>query len=97
MEKAQYLDEAFSKISKEMLEIFKKKYKDYGKGNILDSKEMGIAYRVNDKVRRLQNLLPKEENPENETINDTWMDIGVYAVIAILYRRGQFQELEMKD
>jgi hypothetical protein len=92
-----FLEDAFSAITCKMLKTFIKKNKDYGKGNILDTGELGIIFRINDKIRRLQNLTQNEKDPENETINDTWLDIAVYAVIAIMYRKGWFQELELKD
>lgn len=93
----QFLDRAFSKVLEKMLVTFIKKHKDYGKGNILDTGELGIIFRVNDKLRRLQNLSAGDKKPENESINDTWLDIAVYAVIAILLRKGQFKELELEE
>jgi hypothetical protein len=32
----------------------------------------------------------------NESIEETWVDIAVYAVIAIMYRKGWFQKLDLK-
>lgn len=92
-----FLEDAFSTITKKMLVTFIKKNKDYGKGNILDTGELGIIFRINDKIRRLQHLHQTEQKPENESINDTWLDIAVYAVIALMYRKGWFQELELED
>jgi hypothetical protein len=97
MKKPEHLDEAFEKVCEEMADLFVKKYKDYGKGNILDTKELGIAFRINDKLNRLRNILENNQTPQNEPIDETWQDIAVYAVIAILYRRGWFQELELKE
>lgn len=92
---AQYLDQAFAEQLEEMLRIFIKKNKDYGKGNILDTGELGILFRINDKVNRLKNLMAKGSNPENETIDETWLDIAVYAIIAILLKNGQFSKLKL--
>lgn len=98
MNKPHTLDEAFSTITKEMLDTFIKKHKDYGKGNILSIKELGIAFRLCEKTERLKNLLmDPSKKPENESIEDNIIDIGVYAVIAEMFRRGWFQELELKD
>lgn len=91
-----YLDEAFQLELEELLKTFLKKHKDYGKGNILEIEELGIAFRVAEKVSRLKNLLLKNESPTNESIEDSWTDIAVYAVIAKLYRKGLFQKLEVK-
>jgi len=93
----QTLDQAFEVVTAELLETFLKKHKDYGKGNILEIEELGIAFREAEKVSRLKNLLSKTEDPANESIDDTWTDIAVYAVIALLYRRGWFQKLEVEE
>lgn len=94
MKDPKYLDEAFEMVCHEMVELFKKKYKDYGKGNILDTGEVGILFRINDKLNRLKHLLIHQKKPENEPMEETWIDIAVYAVIAILYRKGWFENLE---
>lgn len=90
------LDDAFALVEKELLETFIQKHKDYGKGNILSMKELGIAFRLTEKVERLKNLLLKAEGPVNESLDDTWDDIAVYAIIAVLLRRGWFEKLEIK-
>lgn len=92
----QTLDQAFAQVSDEALEMFLKKYQDYGKGNILSIEELGISMRIAEKAERLKNLLMKQsEKPVNESIEESWVDIATYAVIAILFRRGQFQKLEV--
>ncbi len=94
-QKPKFLDQAFEKILETMFKTFIKKHKDYGKDNILDTGELGIIFRINDKIRRLQNLNCKDQEPQNESINENWVDIAVYAVIAILLRKGQFKKLEL--
>lgn len=96
MKQPETLEEAFAEICKEMEAIFVKKHKDYGKGNILDTGELGIVFRESDKLNRLKHLLSGSKNPENESVDETWLDIGVYAVIAMMYRRKWFQKLELK-
>ncbi len=91
----QTLDEAFALVEVELLQTFLQKHKDYGKGNILSIKELGIIFREAEKVERLKNLLMKTDDPANESIEDSWTDIAVYAIIAILYRRGWFEKLEV--
>lgn len=90
------LDEAFEIVCQQMLEIFLKKHKDYGKGNVLDMGELGIAFRISEKFNRIKHLLMSGRKPENESIDDSWIDIAVYAVIAILLRRGWFERLEVE-
>lgn len=96
MKDPQSLDESFELICKELLTTFVKKHKDYGKGNILDTGDLGIAFRVNDKINRLKNLLTNKQRPTNESMEETWIDIAVYSIIAIMYLRGWFQKLKLK-
>lgn len=96
MANPKHLDQAFEIVNEELKQMFLKKHADYGKDNILDTKELGIAFRVSDKLNRLKNLLVNNQTPKNESVEETWIDIGVYAIIAILYRRGWFQKLEVK-
>jgi hypothetical protein len=96
MKKPKYLEEAFGEICKEMEEMFVKKHKDYGKGNILDTGELGIAFRVSDKLNRIKHILANQKDPVNESLEETWIDIGVYAVIAVMLKRSWFKKLELK-
>lgn len=89
------LDEAYEQVLQELMIMFLKKHKDYGKGNISAIKELGIALRINEKIERLKHLLLKDGEPENESVEETWIDIAVYGIIAVLYRRGQFEALEV--
>ncbi len=89
------LDSAFEQVNDELLQMFLKKHKDYGKGNILSVREIGIALRIAEKVERLKHLLLKGEAPTNETIEETFIDIAVYANLGVLLGRGQFEALEV--
>lgn len=97
MKSPQYLDEAFEKVCQELLAMFIKKHKDYGKGNILDMGELGIAFRISEKFNRIKHLLMDNKKPENESVEESWIDIAVYAVIAVLLKRGWFKDLELKS
>ena len=97
MTDSKYLDESFKKICDELLATFVQKHKDYGKGNILSIKELGIAFRLAEKIERLKNLLMNPtQNPVNESIADNIKDIAAYAIIMEMFRRGEFQNLELK-
>lgn len=74
-------------ISIENVAVLDRKQRDYGSRNISEFGEMGILMRVWDKICRLKNLMGKE-NPKNESIDDSWLDMANYAIIAILVRRG---------
>lgn len=96
MTNPQTLDQAFTEVNQELLDMFLKKHKDYGKGNILSVQELGIALRISEKIERIKHILMQGNKPNNESIEETWIDIGVYAVIAVLLRRGQFEALDVK-
>lgn len=58
--------------------------------------EQGIFIRVLDKVSRLATLLfyPNVKDEVGESIEDTWMDLSVYAELAIVDRRNKEDRLE---
>jgi hypothetical protein len=95
MKKVTSLDQAYERVLAELLAMFLKKHKDYGKGNILANGEIGIAMRVSEKIERLKHLLLTQGTPQNESIDETWTDIAVYAVIARLVRSGEFKNLDV--
>ena len=74
-------------IALENVATLDRKQRDYGSRNISEFGEIGILMRVWDKICRLKNLMGKE-NPKNESIDDSWLDMANYAIIAILVRRG---------
>lgn len=98
MQDPQTLDQAYGLVLDDLMKMFLKKHKDYGKSNILSVGELGIAMRVTEKVERIKNLLMKNAGvaPANESLEETWVDIAVYAILAVLHMRGQFQKLEVK-
>lgn len=96
MKDPQNLDESFEQVCQEMQQVFVEKHKDYGKGNILDTGQLGIAFRINDKLSRIKNLFLTKQKPLHESVEDTWIDIAVYAVIAVMHLRGWFQKLNLK-
>jgi hypothetical protein len=63
------------------------KQRDYGSGNISSFGEFGVLVRMNDKMERLKNLWKMQE-PKNESVEDSYLDLSNYALIAILVRRG---------
>mgnify|MGYP003132309171 FL=1 len=84
----------FKKIMQEQYEMFCKKQKNYGPGNIsvgtnletLDDVKLsltGLWFRMNDKVQRLKQLIVlghKDEVGESE--QDTFQDLSIYGIIA---------------
>jgi len=75
----------------------------YGLGNIalggnLENEDdvnyalQGIQIRINDKINRLKNLLKNGKNyVENESIEDTLIDISNYGIIGLLLGRKKWK------
>lgn len=97
MKNPKYIDEAFEEVCKELTDLFIRKHKDYGKENILEIGELGISFRITEKLSRLKNLLLQNKKPQFESLEETWKDIGVYAVIAVMLKRSWFKKLELKE
>lgn len=72
-----------------------RKQHDYGKGNIRKGQEAGIILRVSDKVERLFNLaypVRKDGDPANESVRDSWLDVGGYGNIGLLWNDGDWDK-----
>jgi glutaredoxin 2 len=74
------------------LELFKKKQYDYGPSNISNFGDIGVLVRLNDKVERLKNLMFNNRSAENESIVDTWLDIGNYGLIGYMCYLGLWSD-----
>lgn len=72
---------------------FDKKQRDYSTQNIAEFGAVGVLIRLNDKFSRLKNLLLNNQQPQNESIDDTWLDISVYALIGKLCHNGKWPGL----
>ena len=74
-------------IATKAVELLVQKHEDYGPANISDAPGgplNGLSVRLHDKVARLNNLLSNNKAPKNEAIEDTFIDILNYAIIALL-------------
>ena len=71
-------------------EVVIAKQHDYGHDNILVFKEQGLVVRLWDKISRLKNLVWNNNNPKNESIEDTFTDIAGYAIIGLMLAEGTF-------
>jgi hypothetical protein len=70
-----------------------KKQQDYGSKAIIDSPGgalNGILIRMHDKLSRANNLVFNKREPKNESLEDTFLDIIGYSLIAILVLRDQW-------
>lgn len=67
-----------------------KKQNDYGPQNIARFGTRGLVVRVHDKVARLENLLYSGKTANNESIEDTYIDIIGYSAIGLMWIDNQF-------
>jgi hypothetical protein len=93
---------AFKKIQEEMYETFCKKQRNYGPSNIsvgtaLETKDdlklslTGLWFRINDKIQRLKQLVVLGQPDEvGEPIQDTYQDLSVYGIIALIVQRKKW-------
>lgn len=65
------------------------KQHDYGHDNILWGGPEGVLVRAHDKIARLKNLLRRDE-PANESLRDSWLDLAGYAIIGVMLLDGTF-------
>ena len=86
----------FKETLNEMYSTFCKKQLDYGPGNIMiggniedvEDRKMallGLWIRSNDKMERIKNLM-KTNNANNESIEDSYLDLANYSIISMLVR-----------
>jgi hypothetical protein len=68
-----------------------RKQKDYGSDNIAAFGEYGCLVRCTDKLARLRNLLTNVADPKNEALEDSWLDLSNYCLIAVLNRRNEWR------
>lgn len=86
--------EHFEELTCEMLNLTAKKNSDYGGHtnpfkNFQDFGELGILVRMSDKLSRLRTAIfdKRELKVADEQVDDTILDLAVYSLILILYRR----------
>lgn len=77
--------------SGQMIATLCKKQHDYGHGNILRFGTYGVIVRLSDKIERLDNLMKKNITAQNESTNDTLLDIVGYTVIALMLMDDTFK------
>ena len=84
-------EELFEKITKDMLDLYKRKNADYGGSISSTYKTFGMTaflVRMQDKINRCISLEQKKESKVlDEKIDDTLIDLANYAILAIIERR----------
>lgn len=68
-------------------ELLLRKHRDYGPSNIANAPGgalNGLRVRMHDKIARINHLIDAGQDPENESLRDSFMDLANYAVIALM-------------
>ena len=93
----------YKKIMMEQYVTFCKKHRNYGTGNINVGTNLetdadvklsltGLWFRLNDKIQRLKQLVVLgEPDTVGESIDDTFQDLSVYAIIARIVKQKKFK------
>lgn len=83
----------FAKLTKQMLETFKKKNADYGDSTSQTFKEFGLtsyAIRLNDKLNRVKSFCKNGKlEVKDESCIDTLMDMASYCLLAVIDIKNQ--------
>jgi hypothetical protein len=77
----------FEMVIAEMLDTYKKKNADYGNSFAETIQEFGYipaVARINDKLKRVKNMVKGNEMNVNESMRDNLVDIANYCVLTII-------------
>lgn len=88
MDRPQTFEDALDCVLAEMRAVMISKQADYGPGNIAAFGELGVLVRASDKLERLKHLITGNRTPNHESIDDAWLDLANYGIIAQMVRRG---------
>jgi len=92
----------FKKIMREQYELFCKKQSNYGPDNISLGKDlskpediklsqMGIFFRMNDKIQRIKQMVVlNSQDNVGESVDDTYQDLSTYSIIAQIVKKGKW-------
>lgn len=90
------IERAWLREAQTIFELFCSKQHDYGPKNIGIAGLPGLATRAADKLSRWFELLEKGE-AQNESLEDTLMDIADYGIIALLVLHGHWPRYTLAD
>ena len=91
----------FKKLQKEQYELFCEKQMDYGPSNISVGTDLsrdedvklsltGLWFRMNDKIQRIKNLLMSGREINNEPLEDSYLDVSNYGIMATIVKNGKW-------
>lgn len=88
----------FKNITKELLDTYKRKNADYGNsfGESLDEDGLiASKTRIGDKFRRFSSLIKNDALVNDESIEDTLLDMANYAIMTVMWMRSQDKQMIM--
>lgn len=74
-------------------EVLLTKHKDYGPKNISEAPGgplNGLLVRMHDKMARAKHLTYNNSVPNHESLEDTFMDLANYSIIAMMVLQGKW-------
>ena len=80
-------------ILEEAGQLLLSKHADYGPTNISRSPGgpiNGLRVRIHDKTARINNLVDKSQDPQHESLRDSFIDLLNYSAIALLVLEGKW-------
>ena len=83
--------EEMKKITEELESLLREKNKMYGDENVVKMGKGGVLFRIEEKVERLKHLIKTNQNPEKETMEDTWKDIANFGIIGLMLERNKWK------
>jgi hypothetical protein len=82
-------------IYDELMSLLLSKHRDYGPRNIADAPGgaiNGLRVRMHDKLARINNLVDSKNEPEHESLEDSFKDMANYAIIGMLLLRDKWDK-----
>jgi hypothetical protein len=79
----------------ELMSLLLSKHRDYGPRNISDAPGgaiNGLRVRMHDKLARINNLVDSKNEPEHESLEDSFKDMANYAIIGMLLLRDKWDK-----
>ena len=91
----------FLSIQREQYELFAMKQQSYGPNNISVGTQLkteadvklsltGLFFRMNDKIERIKTMIMNDVENKDEPLEDSFLDLSVYGIIAEIVRRGSW-------
>lgn len=81
------------RIAKDNADLLLRKHDDYGPSNIAHAPGgplNGLRVRMHDKLARINHLIDSGKDPQNESLRDSFLDLGNYAIIALMVLDGEW-------